>query len=383
MIGELNMNDIDERRSLYFLMSTGLFSNNTLKKLRDVYGSYHGIYAAHESRLSSDIKENVLPKLTTARQRTDIEYEYSRLADKQISFVMYEDDDYPERFRQLSDAPRAILVRGRLPLVSIPSVAIIGARNCSNYGRSMTREYASLIAKCGIQVISGMAMGIDGIAGQAALDNGGDSFAVLGSGPDICYPSCNQNLYDNLVSHGGIISEYTLGTPGVGWHFPMRNRLISALSDAVIVIEAKEKSGTMITVDSALEQGKDIYALPGRGCDLLSRGCNRLIRQGAGILTSPEDFISEFITGVASTPEYSSFISSFGRKDSKEDMIFDSPHEKIIYDSLDHDPQSLDDIYARTCDRITLTFPEIMVCLNDLCIKGLATNICGTYYARK
>lgn len=374
--------DEKERQALYFLMSTELFSNNTLRKLKNTYGSYEQICKAGTD-LKKHIKENAFDKLAYALERTDREYLYSRLKKHSTGFYMFEDDMYPKRFRELHDAPCAILVKGRLPSETIPSVAVIGARKCSNFGSSMTEEYVSVISGSGIQVISGMAMGIDSIAGTCALKNGGPSFAVLGNGPDICYPAHNRQLYDELVKKGGIISEYTLGSSGVSWHFPLRNRLISALCDAVIVIEAKEKSGTMITVDAALEQGKDVYALPGRSCDLLSRGCNLLIKQGAGILISPEEFICDLLTQISHKCEYDDFIKSFSKKCESKPSIELTEKEKVVFKNLDHLPKGVDEILSMVSAKENISIADLLITLNSLAIKGLVTNISGTYFAIK
>lgn len=175
-----------------------------------------------------------------------------------------------------------------------PAAAIIGARLASGYGREQARRFSYRLASRGITIISGMARGIDGIAQMAALDAGGKSYAVLGCGVDICYPEENRKLYDRLLQQGGIISEYPPGTFPEARLFPQRNRIISGLADLVLVIEARKKSGTLITVDMALEQGREVFALPGRVSDSLSDGCNRLIRQGAGAATCPEDILEYF-----------------------------------------------------------------------------------------
>lgn len=202
-----------------------------------------------------------------------------------------EDAAYPEKLRCLTKIPKRLYVRGELPDASKPAVAVIGARKCSSYGQEMAGYFARELAGAGIQIISGMAAGVDGIAQSAAIKAGGKSYAVLGCGTDICYPKTNQGLYEKLLYNGGIISEYPAGTAPQAFHFPIRNRIISALSDAILVIEAKQKSGTLITVDFALEQGKDVYALPGRLTDELSGGCNQLLFQGAGLALEPKQLI--------------------------------------------------------------------------------------------
>ena len=220
--------------------------------------------------------------------------------------ILLTDREYPRRLLEIPQAPKQLYVRGKLPEEGVPSVAVIGARDCSYYGQEVAKRLGRLFGENGIQVISGMARGIDGIGQQAALQAGGSSFAVLGCGADICYPRQNQDLYDRLCKQGGVISEYEWGTPPRAGYFPPRNRIVSGLADALIVIEARQKSGTLITVDMALEQGKDVYVVPGRITDRLSDGCNRLLTQGAGVFLSPESFTEEFMRNWEEKQELSS-----------------------------------------------------------------------------
>lgn len=219
-----------------------------------------------------------------------------RLERAGISFVWTGEEGFPARLRNIPDPPFLLYFRGRLPGEGQPSVGIVGARMASAYGREQARRFAGELAGKGAQIISGMAHGVDGIAGRRALEVSENSYAVLGCGVDFCYPEENRDLYENLCQKGGVISEYRPGTRPEARLFPARNRLISGLSDALLVVEAREKSGTLITVDCALEQGRDIYAVPGRLCDRGSSGCNELIRQGAGIALSP-DLLWEELTG--------------------------------------------------------------------------------------
>ena len=219
-----------------------------------------------------------------------------RLERSGISFVWTGEEGFPARLRNIPDPPFLLYFRGRLPGEGRPSVGIVGARMASAYGREQARRFAGELAGKGAQIISGMAHGVDGIAGRRALEVSENSYAVLGCGVDFCYPEENRDLYENLCQKGGVISEYRPGTRPESRLFPARNRLISGLSDALLVVEAREKSGTLITVDCALEQGRDVYAIPGRLCDRGSSGCNELIRQGAGIAISP-DLLWEELTG--------------------------------------------------------------------------------------
>lgn len=222
------------------------------------------------------------------------------LENKKIRYYWAGDPEYPERFRLVDDPPFGIYVKGHLPEEKRPAVGIVGTRMASPYGREQARRFAAELAANGVQIISGMARGVDGIAGRGALDESDASFAVLGGGVDICYPKENKDLYEALCERGGVISEYRPGLMPQNRFFPARNRIISALSDIVLVVEARERSGTLITVDRALEQGKDVWAIPGRLCDRNSSGCNRLIRQGAGIALSPELLLEALGIGEAS-----------------------------------------------------------------------------------
>lgn len=215
----------------------------------------------------------------------------AKLKEKGIYFIDCESAFYPERLRELPDYPYGLFFKGSLPPEDCFHVAIVGARSCSSYGRAVAEELAAALAARGDGIVSGMALGIDGFAQAAALAQGGNSYGVLGCGVDLCYPREHFALYLRLSEQGGVISEFPPGTQPLKMHFPIRNRLISGLADCVAVVEAREKSGSLITADLALDQGRDVYAVPGRCSDLLSRGCNRLIESGAQVLLSVEDFL--------------------------------------------------------------------------------------------
>lgn len=228
-----------------------------------------------------------------SKKTWDIDSEWYNLMRSGIHFASMEQEEYPQQLRELPDAPYGIFYRGRLPAAEEFRVAIVGARMCSEYGRTVARDIARELALHDVSVVSGMARGIDAAGHRGALDSGGDTYAVFGCGVDVCYPNYHRQLYYEIEQHGGLLSEYLPGTRPLAAYFPQRNRLISVLSDVVLIIEAKERSGSLITADFALEQGKDVYALPGRVTDALSRGCNQLIAQGAGMILSVEDCLAE------------------------------------------------------------------------------------------
>lgn len=275
-----------------------LIGTVTIKKLLAECESPENIY-----RLSGEAIAGLMErKILTAAQAQSLhdwqtlpEHNPSALYDamkrRGIRCVLFSQDGYPDRLREIIDPPSQLYVKGSLPGSGQPTVGIVGARLCSDYGRYTARRFGAALAQAGIQIISGMALGIDGISHKAALDAGGRTFAVLGCGVDICYPEENRGIYDRLNGASGILSEYPPGTAPHAGLFPQRNRIISGLSDLLLVVEARKKSGTLITVDQALEQGKEVYAVPGRVTDALSCGCNHLIRQGAGVAVSPEDLI--------------------------------------------------------------------------------------------
>lgn len=213
---------------------------------------------------------------------------------EQIRYVSREDQEYPEQLRNYPRMPSGLYLVGNFPDPGKKTVAIVGARMCSPYGRAEAIRFGEELAAEGVQIISGMAYGVDSWALHGALQAGGQGFAVLGCGVDVCYPKESYHIYRRIIREGGgILSEFEPGDGPAAWHFPIRNRIISALADVVLVVEAKLRSGSLITADYALSQGKTIYAVPGRNLDELSRGCNRLIAQGAGIAWDPEVILEE------------------------------------------------------------------------------------------
>lgn len=274
-------------------------SDKKKKLLREIYGSGKEIYKnlynieeKHSHRLKWLTSKDIQAVGHAARTQ-DIIRQYEEAMEQGIRFVPYYAKEYPRKLSGLDGMPYALYVKGKLPDEERPAVAIVGARRCTPYGEEMAIVFAEKLALAGVQIISGMANGIDGAAQRAAIGAGGQSFGVLGCGIDVCYPRENKGLYGDLQVHGGIMSEQPMGAPPLREYFPARNRIISGLSDLVLVMEAKERSGSLITADLALEQGKDIYALPGPVTSELSRGCHALIRQGAGILISPEMLLED------------------------------------------------------------------------------------------
>lgn len=258
--------------------------------------------------------------------------------DHEIHYVVRESEEYPQKMKNYSNMPGKLYYKGKLPDEDRPAVAIVGARMCSAYGRIQAFRYAKTLSGAGVQIISGMALGIDSEGHKGALEGGTPTYAVLGCGADVCYPASNKALYHRILREkGGILSEYSPGAPPMQYRFPERNRIISALSDAVLVVEAKANSGSLITAGFALEMGKPVYAVPGAVNDALSLGCHKLIYDGAGIAYSPEVILSEL--GLKAGP-----VDKTGEKNKlglAEDL-------NMVYSCLDLRPESLDDIIRKT-----------------------------------
>lgn len=296
---------------------------------------------------------------------------YELLDEREINYTYFMESDYPQKFVDIPDAPFGIFYKGELPNENSVSAAVIGARKCTEYGRYMAEKIAGELAQRGVDIISGMALGIDGMAQSAALKAGGKTYAVLGGGVDNIYPASNSELYYEILKNGAVISEYAPGTKPQKWQFPIRNRLISALSDVVVVIEANEKSGTFSTVDMALEQGREVYAVPGRCTDCMSIGCNKLLRQGAGLAASAEDIICDLGWRDRLNPK------NLG--DSKIKLHL-SQTAKDIYDVLDIIPMAQDDI-IRILQQKGKSYPaeQVSKALCELELRRAAMKISGGY----
>ena len=307
--------------------------------------------------------------------------QYEELSQRGIGFVAFGEKDYPVRLRDIPDPPLGLYYKGQLPQPNAISVAIIGSRDCSEYGRHVAKTLGRFLGERDVAVISGMARGVDGISQQAALQAGGLSYGVLGCGVDICYPQSNRGLYQTLTRQGGILSSYPPGTPPVAGNFPPRNRIVSGLANAVVVVEAAMKSGTSITVSMALEQGREVYVVPGRVTDRLSDGCNQLIKQGANVFTDPESFFEEL--------QESFFLQTISpmQKGSDRSLQFDSqvPADlredlQTIWKALDRTPKTLEEIQKSLQEPITIQ--DCTIKLMELVLSGKAKQVSSGHFCK-
>ncbi len=292
-------------------------------------------------------------------------------------YIQKNHPDYPTRLQHFSRMPIGLFVKGSLPDSSRKMVAIVGSRSCSAYGQQVAQNFARVLSSNGIGIISGLAFGIDTWAHKGCIEGGSPTYAVMGCGIDICYPKSNYPLYRKILSTGGgIISEYEPKTPALPHHFPTRNRIISALSDALIVIEARVKSGSLITANYALEQGIQVYAVPGRISDSLSAGTNSLILQGAIPALSPEDILLD-LSSFSSLSRHSSNFqvsSDFGSFPNIKKEETSSPpqtanlsaDELLLLSCIGPEPSYADAI----CSKSGLGFLQVSSLLLSLEMKG-------------
>ena len=340
-----------------------------MKQIAETAGGTKALYEKSEDELKEvkGISDTFAAHIYNRRNRWDLEAEYEKLKLSGITFIPWYHRDYPKKLLQIPGYPFALFVKGRLPKEAEGSVAVIGARDCSEYGRAMAAYFGRELAGNGVQIISGMAYGVDGIGQMAALEAGGTSYGVLGCGVDVCYPTSNRKLYTRLAEEGGLISEYSPGTKPVARLFPPRNRIISGLSDVVLVVEARKKSGTLITVDMALEQGKEILIVPGRITDPLSVGCNSLLKQGAGLAQTIDDVL------ILLDKKYENKM----KKKKKEKIKLESG-EILVYACLDLYAKNLEDIASE----VPCSFSELLHILVSLELKGLVKEVSKNYYIK-
>lgn len=323
---------------------------------------------------------------------------YLNLLRNDIKWTHLNRKDYPYRLKNIGDPPLILFYKGKLPDDEKPCVAIVGARECSLYGEKTASMFARELSSAGVQIISGMARGIDGISQRGSISVGGNTFGVLGCGVDVIYPEENKDLFADILKDGGILSEFEPGTEPLRQYFPSRNRIISGLSDIVLVVEARKRSGTYITVTQALEQGREVFAVPGRITDALSDGCNNLIAAGAEIAVNSQTLIQDlknkgfkYINGsfdikdkrreIVDTKE--KYIQSEKGKIDLNENIENADGvnslEEIIHKMLSQNEMSLDAIYMSLGDKFSIE--DLSVSLVELEMDGRIVKTGSRYFA--
>ncbi len=351
----------------YQLDSISFIGPRTLVKLIDKFETIDNIINADETGLMEFFNnEEKVACFIDAINSDRIKRDYDRLKNMGVKLIYQGHPEYPKRLECLYDAPICLYLRGRLPDENQRSVAIIGARQASYYGLEMAKYFGRELAKKGVAVISGLAYGADAKGHLGALEVGGYTLGILGSGINLCYPKENYHIYSKMIEKGGVMSESGLDVTPRANLFPLRNRLIAAMSDGILVTEARDKSGTLITVDQGLELGKDIFAIPGRNGDPLSLGCNKLIKSGAKLVTNVDDILEEWL------PIDDTYEEINIHKDVKLASI-----DKKVYHFLGLEPVFVDRIIEMT----HLSVADVLKALMRLEKRGLIVQSERNYFA--
>ena len=339
---------------------------NRFKTPKAVFGA-----SAKELLTVEGLGEKVTGEILKGPSEKRIEREFDLLKELGGTLLTFKDDAYPKRLRDIYDPPALLYVRGALKKEDELAVAIVGSRKTSPYGRWITEKVSRELSHHGITIVSGMARGIDSFAHQGAISGGGRTVAVLGCGVDIIYPSENRDLFSQIMGHGAVLSEFPMGSQPEGGHFPRRNRIISGLSIGVVVIQASSESGSLITASYALEQGREVFAVPGNVGAEGSRGTNQLIKDGAKLVESSEDILEEIL------PQW----SRESEKEQKvEPVVRDlEKSELILYQLLGEVPTHIDVIIRES----RLDPGRVSSLLLDLELKGLISQWPGKCFSKK
>ena len=362
------------------LMLTEGVGPQTARELLSHFGLPENIFGANYSALQKCVNEKLALTLSSApddpiREQIDTTLEWCKHPGNQV--LTFADANYPSSLLTIADPPPVLYVKGRAELLNRKSIAMVGSRNATLQGIQNARRFAHVLSTAGLTVVSGLALGIDGAAHEGALSEittEGSTIAVTGTGRDLVYPAKHRELAHQIAVHGCLVSEYPLGTPGIASNFPRRNRIISGLSQGVLVVEAAAQSGSLITARSALEQGRDVFAIPGSIHSPLSKGCHQLIRQGAKLVESAQDILEEI--HVQNIPLKEKFSPPHVAINTAANSVNASALTNQLLHAAGHDPVSVDELAART----TMTMAEVQASLLELELEGRIERLASGMY---
>jgi len=364
-----------KRTDREYLIGLNLIPQLTPKRIQTLFRQFKAfeeIWDAPASAFTSVFGSRVLGEaITAARSEAAVDRELAKAEEKGVRIVTLVDERYPAVLREIDDPPIVLYVRGEQPIDPARSIAIVGTRRGTRYGKMIAGRFASQLAMKGFIIVSGLAAGIDAAAHQGTLDVGGFTVAVMGCGIDYPYPKRNQPIYERIVETGVVMSEYPMGSRPAKWTFPQRNRILAGLSRGVLVIQAPERSGALITARCALEQGRDVFAVPGNINSLTSAGSNRLIKQGAKLVDSVDDIFDEYPDLQVKRDETSDVEDDAGAKLGES--------EAAVYELIGLEPVHMDDIIARA----DLSPTEASHILLLLQLENLIEEAEGGRYIRK
>ena len=340
-------------------------------KLLNEYGSIDAILAASYTELKQCLPEKLADRIAGNPETPEVsrwlENAHNWLeSSKAHQIIPVNSTLYPARLRELSDAPPMLYVIGNAQLLDEPQLAIVGSRRPTPAARRLAQEFAEELSRAGLVVTSGLALGVDTAAHQGTLGGYGSTIAVLGTGVDLAYPQSNQRLYSAIAQQGALVSEFPLGTVPVPNNFPKRNRIISGLSLGVLVVEASVKSGSLISARLAAEQGREVFAVPGSVLNPMSKGCHKLIREGAVLVETVEDILIEL------RPHLQPLLT-------EESSVSENPElngaQRVVLEAMGFDPVNTDTL----CEQCGLGWEELSLLLTDMELSGLIDSVPGGY----
>lgn len=349
----------------YRLILEGV-KESTLRKLLKIFENYESIFSLNRELLRRycNLEESELEKIYSSKD-VDLEKGIENLKRQGVDILFLKDEEYPEELRNISKPPVFLYYRGDLSLLKQRKIAIVGTRRATSYGKIACEKIVRELVENNIVTVSGLALGIDSVCHKKTLELGGKTIAIVGSGLDIIYPKENEKLWNDIGKKGLLLSEYPSGTEPFSYNFPLRNRIIVGISQGVVVVESKEKGGSLITAELALDEGREVFAIPGEIFSPASEGCNALIKScGAKLITSTDDIFEEF--GWKKE-----------RIEEKKKLNLTECEERI-YNILVRE-KSLDDLILET----SMKASEILSILMDLEIKKLIVSVAGGKYRRK
>lgn len=336
-----------------------------LRALQEYFGGIdHAWHASAEALRQTGLDSRSIQTLVQVRQRLDLDAEMTRIRQAGLTLLTLDDPAYPRLLRETDGAPPLLFVKGEITLQDEWAVAVVGTRSPTNTGKEAARHLAASLAEQGITVISGLAVGIDAAAHEAALQAGGRTIAVLGCGLDIIYPAQNTKLAQQIIQNGALMSEHPLGTRPEARHFPARNRIVSGLCLGVLVVEAGRESGALITANMASEQGREVFAIPGNIFNPKAFGVNYLIQNGAKLVMTVNDILEELNVQIAAEQR------------AIQQILPENETEQTLLNQLSSDPAHIDEISRST----GLPLPTVSANLALMELKGLVRQVGGMNY---
>jgi DNA processing protein len=337
-----------------------------LRALLDYFGNLEvAWYAPADALIAAGLSQRIVENVLSTRSGSMLDETWALIEQKQIQVLTWDDAGYPRRLKEIDQPPPVLYVRGAIADQDEWAVAIVGTRRVTGYGRQVTQEIAAFLAQNGITVVSGLARGVDAVAHETSLRAGGRTIAVLGNGVDRVYPPEHVNLAKNILGQGAVVSDYAPGTPPDSANFPPRNRIISGLCMATVVVEAGDTSGALITANFAANQGRDVFAVPGNITAPQSKGTNRLIRDGAQPLLRPEDILEALQ------------LEQIPQKQSTRRLIPADELEQRLLSILADEALHVDEI----CVRSSLPVDKVSAALTMMELKGMVRHVGGMSYS--